>query len=141
VQKTCSLHAACQGAAKALETAAVTLWHGTGRTLLVRVQGPKFKTCVVQTLRNLKAMVQGPQFKAWPILEDLDWVRGMARRYGKPALVQQPLKASPRRWDHYGVLQTTLLNQLVLLGYTVGVPIHTLHWFYNCARNRYVSQE
>ena len=63
----------------------------------------------------------------------------MKRRHGRPAIAQQPLVVSPRRWQHYGVIQTTILNQLVLVGYALGVPIHTLHWFYNSTRGRYTS--
>lgn len=85
--------------------------------------------------------MQGAQFKQWPFLEDLEWVSRMKQLHGRPAIVQKPLMASSRRWQHYGVIQTTLLNQLVLIGYALGVPIHTLHWFYNSARGRYTSQK
>lgn len=84
-------------------------------------------------------MVQGSKFPRWPFLEDLEWVCGMRRRHGRPAIIQKPLVVSARRWQHYGVIQTTLLNQLVLIGYALGVPVHTLHWFYNSARGRYTS--
>jgi hypothetical protein len=84
--------------------------------------------------------VQGPQFPLWPFLEDLEWVCRMNHTHGMPAIVQQPLKVSARRWQHYGVIQTTLLNQLVLIGHTLGVPVHTLHWFYNSARDKYASK-
>eukprot|EP00892_Ulva_mutabilis_P006707 jgi/Ulvmu1/4408/UM002_0133.1 len=83
---------------------------------------------------------QGTKFKEWPFLEDFQWVTVMNRVHGRPAIAEVPLLASPRRWMHYGVLQTTCLNQIVLTGYSIGVPVHTLHWFYNSARNFYTSK-
>lgn len=84
--------------------------------------------------------MQGHEFKEWPFLEDLEWVTRMRRCFGLPAVVPLPLSTSPRRWRYYGVVQTTAINQMVLIGYALGVSVHRLHAFYNAARNRYVSK-
>jgi hypothetical protein len=55
-----------------------------------------------------------------------------------PAIVPVPIFTSPRRWLHYGILRTIAINQMVLVGYAVGVPIQMLHECYTEARGRYV---
>ena len=75
--------------------------------------------------------MQRTPFKCWPFLEDLQWVTEMNRLHAGPAIADLPLLTSPRRWLHYGVVQTTCLNQLVLAGYSLGIPVETLHWVYS----------
>lgn len=84
--------------------------------------------------------MQKANFKQWPFLEDLQWVTTMNKLHGPPAIADEPIIASPRRWVHYGVVQTTCLNQLVLAGYSLGIPVYTLHWLYNSARSKYTSK-
>jgi hypothetical protein len=84
--------------------------------------------------------MQGCAFREWPFLEDLEWVKTMNRTFGKPAIAGQPVHASPRRWLYYGVAKTTAINQLVLAGFALGVPVHALHRFYTGARCKYVGK-
>lgn len=65
----------------------------------------------------------------------------MKRLFGAPAIVPLPLQTSPRRWQHYGAMRTTLINQVVLAGFALGVPVDTLHDFYMSARNQYVKSD
>ena len=84
---------------------------------------------------------QEHSFKEWPFLEDLEWVIRMKRLWGRPTIVPMPLRTSPRRWQHYGAMRTTLINQVVLAGFAVGVPVSTLHDFYTSARHTYVKSD
>lgn len=51
-----------------------------------------------------------------PIMEDYMFVKN-ARKRGKVLLLPDKVTTSARRWQRLGVLQTTLINQLVLLGF------------------------
>lgn len=68
-------------------------------------------------------------FKEWPLLEDVEMVRRL-QRLSPPAIVQQPVTTSARRWEKLGFWQTALMNQAVLAGYTLGVDVHTLAGWY-----------
>ncbi len=68
-------------------------------------------------------------FKEWPIMEDFE-LTGRLRRLGKIVTVDRPAITSSRRWSSVGVLKTTLINQLVILGYHTGVPLHLLERIY-----------
>ena len=60
-------------------------------------------------------------FADLPIMEDYELVRKAARR-GKIVTLPEQLITSDRRWRKLGVLQTTLINQLVVAGFKCGVP-------------------
>jgi hypothetical protein len=85
--------------------------------------------------------MQAERFQEWPFLEDYEWVQRMNRLAGKPAIVPLSLATSPRRWHHYGAVQTTLLNQAILAGYACGIGVDKLYLFYTAARNKYVTRE
>ena len=85
--------------------------------------------------------LQASKFQEWPFLEDLEWVQSMKRNFGMPRIVPQAMMTSPRRWLHYGIAQTTIINQLVLAGYALGVPVPRLHRFYMHARRQYVDKD
>jgi hypothetical protein len=59
-------------------------------------------------------------FPDLPIMEDFELMRRLRKR-GKISIVQQPVMTSARRWLQKGILKTTLINQLMVLGYLVGV--------------------
>jgi rSAM/selenodomain-associated transferase 2 len=68
-------------------------------------------------------------FAPWPILEDLAFAEALART-GRILTLPQPAVCSARRWQTRGVWRTFLTNQLVLLGYRLGVAPQTLaHWY------------
>jgi rSAM/selenodomain-associated transferase 2 len=68
-------------------------------------------------------------FPALPIMEDFELVRRL-RRLGKIAIVSAPVVTSARRWLQRGVFSTTVINQMVILGYFLGVDQERLKQFY-----------
>ncbi|ERN40710.1 glycosyltransferase involved in cell wall biogenesis [Rubidibacter lacunae KORDI 51-2] len=85
-------------------------------------------------------------FPPLPILEDLELVRQL-RRQGRVAIVPQRVLTSGRRWQEFGIVRTTLLNQAILAGRALGVPPARLARWYcgirarqlRLARDRYSS--
>jgi len=70
-------------------------------------------------------------FPRQQLLEDLDLVREAARRGGRVVTLAPAVRSSARRWQKFGVLGNTLLNQCVLVGHAVGVPLPRLaQWYY-----------
>jgi rSAM/selenodomain-associated transferase 2 len=59
-------------------------------------------------------------FPDLPIMEDFELVRRLRQR-GKILITPQPVMTSARRWLQKGILKTTLINQLMVLGYLSGV--------------------
>jgi len=72
-------------------------------------------------------------FARLPIMEDWDLAR-RARRLGRIAVVDAAVATSPRRWRKLGVARTWLRNQLVLVGWRLGVPPDRLAAFYRRPR-------
>lgn len=68
-------------------------------------------------------------FSELPIMEDFELIRRLQQR-GSITLVDNPVVTSARRWLQNGILQTTLINQLVILGYFLGVNTEHLRRFY-----------
>jgi rSAM/selenodomain-associated transferase 2 len=59
-------------------------------------------------------------FPDLPIMEDFELIRRLKKR-GKISIVSQPVMTSARRWLQKGIFKTTLINQLMVLGYLGGV--------------------
>ncbi len=68
-------------------------------------------------------------FASLPIMEDFDLVRRLRRR-GPIKTLPEAATTSARRWLQLGVLQTTIINQLMIAGYIGSVPMHVLERFY-----------
>jgi len=66
----------------------------------------------------------------WPLLEDLALVKQLKRQCGVPAIVREPIETSGRRWKALGLVQTTLINQAILLAYAMGTDVHVLAKWY-----------
>ncbi len=64
-----------------------------------------------------------------PIMEDFELARRLARA-GRIGTASAPATTSARRWQALGGLRTTLINQLVISGYHLGVPTDKLATFY-----------
>ncbi len=58
-------------------------------------------------------------------MEDVDIVR-RAKRVGRVRVVAAPAVTSARRWQDAGVVRTTLVNQLCLVGFALGVSADRL---------------
>jgi len=59
-------------------------------------------------------------FPNMPIMEDFELIRRL-RKKGDVVTLHQPVITSPRRWLNHGILKTTLINQLVVLSYFMGI--------------------
>jgi len=68
-------------------------------------------------------------FKDLAIMEDYDFVL-RARRLGCLALTEAAVLTSARRWQRLGVLRTTIVNQIMIAGYRLGVSPERLAAFY-----------
>ncbi|MDH7500237.1 MAG: TIGR04283 family arsenosugar biosynthesis glycosyltransferase [candidate division NC10 bacterium] len=56
-----------------------------------------------------------------PIMEDFELARRMKRR-GPISILSEPVLTSARRWRALGVARTTLINQMVIIAYHLGIP-------------------
>ena len=72
-------------------------------------------------------------FREIPIMEDLCLVRELQKR-GRIALLPQKVLTSGRRWQHLGVFRTTLINQLLVFGFFLGVAPDLLARLYYGSR-------
>jgi rSAM/selenodomain-associated transferase 2 len=72
-------------------------------------------------------------FPETPIMEDYIFVK-MAKKRGKVQTLPQTVFTSARRWQKLGVLRTTYINQLIILGYWLGVTPEKLASFYRSGR-------
>lgn len=68
-------------------------------------------------------------------MEDFEFVKRIKRR-GKIAIAPAVVITSGRRWQKLGVFKTTLVNQLVIIGYYLGVSPTKLKSFYRSVGNR-----
>ncbi|OKH40463.1 glycosyltransferase [[Phormidium ambiguum] IAM M-71] len=68
-------------------------------------------------------------FPIQPIMEDFVFIQQL-RKMGKIAIITTPVITSGRRWQKLGVVKTTLINQLMIIGYYLGVSPEKLAAFY-----------
>ena len=71
-------------------------------------------------------------FSQIPIMEDFELIQRLKSR-GQIAIAPGKVVTSGRRWQKLGVWKTTLVNQLVIAGYYLGISPNKLNRFY---RNR-----
>ena len=64
-----------------------------------------------------------------PIMEDFELIQRL-KRQGKIAIAPAMVITSGRRWQKLGVWKTTLINQLVIIGYYLGISPAKLGKFY-----------
>lgn len=68
-------------------------------------------------------------FPELPIMEDFELVRRL-RHCGRVAIIPVPVVTSARRWLKKGVCKTTLINQIIILAYLLGVsPERIVRWY------------
>ncbi|MBW4656065.1 MAG: TIGR04283 family arsenosugar biosynthesis glycosyltransferase [Kaiparowitsia implicata GSE-PSE-MK54-09C] len=73
-------------------------------------------------------------FPQLPMMEDYALVQQLRQR-GRVAIAPATVVTSSRRWARLGVLRTTLLNQLIIMGYHLGVSPETLlRWYHRKSR-------
>jgi len=68
-------------------------------------------------------------FPDLPIMEDFVFVQHL-KKLGQVAMAPASVLTSGRRWQRHGVLKTTLVNQIIILGYVLKVPTQTLARWY-----------
>jgi len=68
-------------------------------------------------------------FPRIPIMEDYIFVKRAGKK-GKIQTLTQSVQTSARRWQKLGIIQTTCINQLMIIGYHLGVPTEKLASFY-----------
>jgi hypothetical protein len=57
------------------------------------------------------------------------------QRLGRIAIVPAAVQTSARRWERLGVVKTTLLNQVIVAGFYLGVPPDRLRQLYRGGKN------
>ena len=63
------------------------------------------------------------------IMEDFVFIKKM-KRTGKIITLPEAVTTSSRRWDTFGVVKTTTINQVIIIAYTLGISPHTLSRWY-----------
>ena len=65
-----------------------------------------------------------------PAFQDYDMVQSQKKRRIKPLLLDGKVTTSGRRWRDKGIIQTLMLNQLIILSYHMGIPPEQLKKLY-----------
>ena len=60
-----------------------------------------------------------------PIMEDFELIRRL-RKKGDVVTLHQPAITSPRRWLNHGILKITLVHQLIVVSYFMGISPDTI---------------
>jgi uncharacterized protein len=72
-------------------------------------------------------------FRDMPIMEDFALMQGL-KKLGRIEISPSSVKTHARRWQHLGIWRTTGLNQVMIMGYLLGVPLDTLKTWYRTQR-------
>jgi hypothetical protein len=67
-------------------------------------------------------------FADLPIMEDFEFIRRLKRK-GRILTLPWPAITSARRWRKRGLWKTTLINELVLVAYYLGISPSRIHHF------------
>ncbi len=79
-------------------------------------------------------------FPSLPIMEDFELISQL-KRQGKIAIIPTPVLTSSRRWQKLGLVKTTLINQLIILGYFLGVSPQQLARLYGNKSGKMVTKK
>jgi rSAM/selenodomain-associated transferase 2 len=84
-----------------------------------------------------QAFLDHGKFPEIPIMEDFELIRRL-QKSGKIAIVSTSVITSPRRWLRKGILKTTLINQIVIVFYTLGMsPTKIVNWYRSGKFNKF----
>ena len=72
------------------------------------------------------------------IMEDFVFIKN-ARKRGAIIILPEYATTSARRWQNMGIVKTTIINQLIVIGYRLGIPPATLAGWYQ--RMRGIGQQ
>jgi len=68
-------------------------------------------------------------FPNLPIMEDFEFIRRLQPQ-GRITIVPASILTSGRRWERLGIIKTTLINQLIIIGYFGGLsPEKLAQWY------------
>lgn len=68
-------------------------------------------------------------FADLPIMEDFELICRL-RHKGQIAIISTPVVTSSRRWQKLGIIQTTIINQVAIVAYLVGIsPSKIAAWY------------
>ena len=81
--------------------------------------------------RHLFEQIGG--FADMPLMEDIDFSRGLKRK-GATAALTATVTTSFRRWERHGPLRAILLMGMLRFLYWAGIRAHTLRRWYGSAR-------
>jgi len=81
--------------------------------------------------RDMFTVIGG--FPVMEIMEDFVFIRSI-RKKGKIIILPEYARTSARRWENMGIMRTTLINQLIVCGYGLGVPPNILAKWYRRLR-------
>ena len=73
------------------------------------------------------------RFPEIEIMEDFVFMRKISKE-GRIVILPERVTTSARRWENLGILKTTLINQLIVCGYGLGVAPATLAVWYQRIR-------
>jgi rSAM/selenodomain-associated transferase 2 len=74
-------------------------------------------------------------FAEQPVMEDVELVCSL-KKLGRIVTVREPAVTSARRWQQQGLVKTTLINQLMMAGRTMGIsPQRLARWYYGIDKN------
>ncbi len=68
------------------------------------------------------------------IMEDFELVKRLNKQ-GKIYIASEAVTTSARRWQKLGIIKTTVINQLVIIGYYLGIKSEKLAQFYRQIKN------
>jgi len=80
-----------------------------------------------------KVFEQVGGFREIPIMEDVDLVRRLKKR-GRLRHLHASVTTTPRHWESLGPLRTTLLNDMAIVAFMLGVPPSRLAGVYHRLR-------
>jgi rSAM/selenodomain-associated transferase 2/rSAM/selenodomain-associated transferase 1 len=73
-------------------------------------------------------------FRNWPLMEDFELCRRL-RQYGQIHITTSHIRTSARRWMKLGFWRTSLINQMCIAGFCLGVSTERLAaWYSSCNR-------
>jgi rSAM/selenodomain-associated transferase 2 len=73
-------------------------------------------------------------FPVMPIMEDFAFMRMLRKNHHKITILPSAVTTSARRWEKLGVFKTTLINQLIIFAYYLGVSPEKLATWYRKRR-------
>ncbi|MBD2136496.1 TIGR04283 family arsenosugar biosynthesis glycosyltransferase [Anabaena sp. FACHB-1237] len=69
------------------------------------------------------------KFPELPIMEDFEIIKRL-KKMGKIAIISDPVITSSRRWLKKGIFHTTILNQIIIIAYVLGIsPATIVKWY------------